>query len=223
MTGRPKRPLLIGHRGSRLHAPENTFAAFNIALDHGCDGFELDVRLTADGQALVCHDPEVEGLNVAASTYEELFAVSSSLPLLEQVLEPYSPRALIAIELKVPGLEQQTIDLLRRFTSTRAAMISSFLPDVIEATHRIGASVPLGFICRDKKLLHHWRSLPIEYAVLQFDLVNQFLFDELKAAGKKLLVWTVNEEKEMHHYAAMGVHGIISDDTELLGSIFCKR
>ena len=40
--------------------PENTFASFDLALEHGCDGFEFDVRLTGCGRAVVCHDPKVE-------------------------------------------------------------------------------------------------------------------------------------------------------------------
>ena len=60
-------PLLLGHRGSRVSAgiPENTFASFDLALKHGCDGFEFDVRLTACGTAVVCHDPKVGGITVA--------------------------------------------------------------------------------------------------------------------------------------------------------------
>jgi glycerophosphoryl diester phosphodiesterase len=57
------RPLLLGHRGTCRSASvrENTFNAFNLALTRGCDGFEFDVRLTADRVAVVCHDPEYRG------------------------------------------------------------------------------------------------------------------------------------------------------------------
>ena len=51
------RPLLLGHRGARRVAPENTFFAFDKALRAGCDGFEFDVRLSSDGRGVVCHDP----------------------------------------------------------------------------------------------------------------------------------------------------------------------
>ena len=58
------RPLLLGHRGARglKSIPENTLAAFDRALADGCDGFEFDVRLTADGQAVVHHDPKTGDL-----------------------------------------------------------------------------------------------------------------------------------------------------------------
>ncbi|HYV99221.1 MAG TPA: glycerophosphodiester phosphodiesterase family protein, partial [Gemmatimonadaceae bacterium] len=53
------RPV-IAHRGDRAHAPENTLAAFHAAARAGADGFECDVRLTADGAVVVLHDPRVD-------------------------------------------------------------------------------------------------------------------------------------------------------------------
>lgn len=49
-------PLIIAHRGASALAPENTFAAFQRAIDDGADGIELDVRLAKDGVAVVFHD-----------------------------------------------------------------------------------------------------------------------------------------------------------------------
>src|SRR5688572_10933517 len=54
------RPLLLGHRGARHAAPENTFAAFDLALQEGAEGIELDVRLNASGEVIVCHDVTLE-------------------------------------------------------------------------------------------------------------------------------------------------------------------
>jgi hypothetical protein len=51
-TSIDRHPLLLGHRGARRAAPENTLAAFDLALQHGCDGFEFDVRRTLDGRSL---------------------------------------------------------------------------------------------------------------------------------------------------------------------------
>ena len=64
-------PLLLGHRGARVSTgtPENTFASFDLALEHDCDGFEFDVRLAACGTAVVCHDPKVGKLAIASITF----------------------------------------------------------------------------------------------------------------------------------------------------------
>ena len=54
------RPLIIGHRGASADAPENTLAAFALALEQGADGIELDVQLCADGVPVVMHDDTVD-------------------------------------------------------------------------------------------------------------------------------------------------------------------
>lgn len=53
-------PLIIAHRGASAHAPENTLAAFQMAIDAGCDGLEFDVRLAADGVPVVIHDSSLK-------------------------------------------------------------------------------------------------------------------------------------------------------------------
>src|ERR1700684_667713 len=103
------RPLLLGHRGARAEksVPENTPASFDLALAHGCDGFEFDVRLSADGQAVICHDPTTRRMKI-----EKTASTILELPALSQVLEQFAHRAFLDIELKVPGLERQTLDAL---------------------------------------------------------------------------------------------------------------
>ena len=53
------RPLIFAHRGASAHAPENTLAAFELALEQGAHGIELDVKLSADGEVVVVHDCEL--------------------------------------------------------------------------------------------------------------------------------------------------------------------
>src|SRR5262249_12116259 len=55
-----RRPLVIAHRGASALAPENTLAAFRLALAMGADGVEMDVQLTADGHPVVIHDARVD-------------------------------------------------------------------------------------------------------------------------------------------------------------------
>ena len=50
---------LQGHRGARGLRPENTLAAFTVALEIGVPALELDVGVTADGVVVVSHDPEL--------------------------------------------------------------------------------------------------------------------------------------------------------------------
>ena len=209
-----QRPLLLGHRGARgvRSIPENTFASFDRALADGCDGFEFDVRLTADGQAVVCHDPKVGPLEVARATADQL----ADLPRFDQVLKRYETTAFLDIELKVPGLERTTGNLLRAHRPRRGFVVSSFLPAAFGFLREHDPSIPLGLICETKSQLQQWRKLPLEYVVPHHKLVSEDLVRELREANKKIFVWTVNDPSEIRRFATYGVDGIISDNPKLL-------
>ena len=211
------RPLLLGHRGARAVKSllENTFASFDRALADGCDGFEFDVRLTADGQPVICHDPKVGSVDVALATAQQV----AELPRLNEVLERYQNTAFLDIELKVPALERITVDLLRAHRPLRGSLVSSFLPEVLNALHREDSSLPLGLICETKSQLQLWRKLPLEYVVPHYKLVSEDLVRELREAGKKIFVWTVNHPDLVQRFVNWSVEGIISDDTELLAEV----
>ena len=84
-------PLLLGHRGARASRTiqENTLASFDLALEHGCDGFEFDVRLTGNGQAVICHNARSRGrllLKNEAADFQHL-------PALTDVIARFCTRA----------------------------------------------------------------------------------------------------------------------------------
>ena len=214
----PHRPLLLGHRGARATAsvPENTHASFDLALQHGCDGFEFDVRLNGCGRALVCHDPKVDGITVSDATANQLL----DFPVLEDVLQRYGKRAFLDIELKVPGLESKVLDLLREYRLEEDYVVSSFLLEVVKELKARTAKAQTGFICDKPASLAAWRESTAEYVIPKHSLVTRKLVEEVHNAGKKLLTWTVNDSKTMLHLADWKVDGIISDDTQLLVSTF---
>jgi len=216
--------LLLGHRGAKRYLPENTIPAFEAALVHGCDGFEFDVRLTSDQVPVIFHDPDITGRDVATYSHEELNSIiAQEVPTLEQVLQPFSGRCVLNVELKVPGIETTLKALLERIKCKRL-IVSSFLPEVLAAAAAIGFSPSeLGFICNDPHYLPFWRRLPIGFVIANRRLVSDRLVREAHAAGKQVWVWTVNEGEEMLRFADLGVDGLISDDTKLLGSIFRGR
>src|SRR5271155_4953998 len=117
-------PLLLGHRGARAvrEIPENTLESFELCIQHGCDGFEFDVRLSSDGQAVICHDATFGGMKIETTP-----SMSLSLPTLESVLKQFADRAFLDIELKVAGLESQTLAELRKPPPQKGYVISSFL------------------------------------------------------------------------------------------------
>jgi len=208
MNPMERRPLLLGHRGARFEktAPENTLAAFDFALASGCDGFEFDVRLSADRQAVICHNPGIRGLRIAECSREQL-----ALPLLGEVLSRYTSTAFLDIELKVSGLEKITVDMLREITPFRGFVVSSFLPQVLHEVRKLDADIPLGLICETRAQFACWPQLPIEYVIPHYKLVTQDVIAQIKAAGKKIFVWTVNSPVDMKRFTQWGVDGIISD------------
>lgn len=207
------RPLLLGHRGARAlkSIPENSLASFDHALSDGCDGFEFDVRLTADGEAVICHDPKIAGYAIARSTTKQV----SSLPRLRDILQRYQD-SFLDIELKVKGLERITLDLFLRHKPRRGFVVSSFMPGVLKSLAAEDSTIPLGLICEFKNQLRLWNELPVDYVIPRQDLTDPELVRKIKGAGKKVLVWTVNDAEAMQRFAKMGVDGIISDDTSLL-------
>jgi glycerophosphoryl diester phosphodiesterase len=200
--------LRLGHRGVRGNelTPENTLTAFDLALSEGCDGFEFDVRLSADGQAVICHDANYRGLEVAKTSAQAL-----ALLLLRDVLMRYQRTAFLDIELKVAGLEGITLDLLRAYPPSYGYVVSSFLPEVLRAIRSLDATIPLGLICETRSEFALWSSLPVQYVIPHHKLIRRSTIAELKDKGCKVIVWTVNSATGMKRFAEWGVDGIISD------------
>ncbi len=113
------RPLLCGHRGARVHAPENTMAGFELAARLGADLIELDVRLSSDGALVIIHDATVDRTTngsgrVAELTWAELQALDAGIrfgeafagqcvPSLQEVLDWARGLVYLAVEIKVPA------------------------------------------------------------------------------------------------------------------------
>lgn len=217
----PDRPLLLGHRGARAtrSMPENTIASFDLALQHGCDGFEFDVRATKDRVAILCHDPTSGITQVADAVRTEL----SQLSVLEDVLKQYRDRAFLDVELKLSGLEELVLKLLQQHAPQRGFVVSSFLPDVLQALHSRNSGIPLGFIADRGDMLGRWKTLPLQWVMPHYRLASESIIRQVQAAGKKICVWTVNEATAMQRFAEWGVDAIISDDTELLVKTLATR
>ena len=213
-------PLLLGHRGARASTsvPENTPASFDLALEHGCHGFEFDVRLTGCGRFVVCHDPTVESITISQATANQL----TYLPLLEDVLQRYSQRAFLDIELKVAGMESKILGLLREYRMEERYVVSSFLPEVVMELKTRSQKTQAGIICDKPGQLACWRETNADYVIPHHSLVTLKLVKEVHSAGQKLLTWTVNDRKTMLRLADWGVDGVISDDTELLVQTFAR-
>ena len=209
-----KLPLLLGHRGARASkgVAENTCVSFDLALEHGCEGFEFDVRLTACGTAVVCHDAEVGKLTVARAQASKL----PQLPRLDEVLRRYCEQAFLDIELKVKDLESKVLTALHERPPQRGYVVSSFIPDVVMDLEARSATVAIGIICETPAQLARWPTLPVDYVIAHHSLVDRMLVQDVQNAGLKIFVWTVNDAQTMLRLADWAVDGVIADNTELL-------
>jgi glycerophosphoryl diester phosphodiesterase len=225
-----KRPLLLGHRGARREAPENSLAALELALAHGCDGFEFDVRATADGRSILCHNPTLFRRSVRRSTYARLITAAARkrqpprpdyevIACLEDVVARFASRAFLDIEIKVEGVERAVVAALRS-TPRNRLVVSSFLSEVVLELRSLDPQLPLGWICDRSRLLPKWRELPCETVIAHHRICDDALVAAIHEAGKRVFVWTVNRQSAMLRFARMGVDAIISDDTRRLGHVF---
>jgi glycerophosphoryl diester phosphodiesterase len=205
--------------------------AFELALDHGCDGFEFDVRCTADHQLVIWHDATVKRAPIARSGYKQLCervqkgwrkksrqSSMPAIPCLEEVLAAFRERAFLNIEVKVSGIEKNVAAAVAAAPPSEGYLVSSFQPDVVLNLRAANPELNLGWIVRDRRLLASWRQIEATALVPHHSLVSRGLVDAVHEAGRKLCVWTVNRPMLMQELAEWGVDAITSDDTRLLAS-----
>jgi glycerophosphoryl diester phosphodiesterase len=165
-------PVVVAHRGASSTHPENTLPAFATALDLGAPIVELDVRLTADGHAVVMHDADVARTTDGTGYVHELSLERvrrleagstehpARVPLLSEVLELVSGRAGVAIEIKNlpgdPGFEPDgersvaaALAELERVAFDGPVLVLSFNPRSIAAARAAGAAVLTGLLTTD--------------------------------------------------------------------------
>ena len=225
---------MLGHRGARHAAPENTFAAFELALAEGAEGVELDVRLNADGDVVVCHDVTLtrvtEGSDrraVHRMSTAECRAVrlpkGERLPFLADVLDWAEERkACVNVELKDGGRRPGLVAAVARLMQPRAAagnlLMSSFNPLVVLAHAAFAPAIPTAWLV-DSPRLAAQRSLTCTgNAALhpRHLLITADSMAAWKERGQRVNTWTVNEPERAVELARLGVDCLISDNPGLL-------
>ncbi len=198
-------PEVIAHRGASQDRPENTFAAFDLALEQGADTLEMDLHTTRDGHPVVLHDPTLlrthgDPRAVAETDLAEL----PDLPTLTQVLDRYAGRVGLLLEAKgpaaavaqqaqgIPGVVVQSFDRvgLRRAKGVVTAPLFAKRPTTRQldraARHAEGIGVPR-------------------------EVVDAELVARVRLRGLRLRVFTVNEPTDLERLTALGVDGLITD------------
>jgi glycerophosphoryl diester phosphodiesterase len=230
---------VVGHRGSPTKALENTFESFDRAEADGADAFELDVRLTLDGEAVVQHDPEIVFLGrrvpLATVTIPELTELPVErggfrgfVPTLRDLFLRYGTAGRYLVELKAgpsprPGLlEFRVAALIAQMHLFDRALVLSFSGDMLRKIREIEPRIEtcLNYDAtarRPEGAL--WPDLPKGCRAIgpQAGLVTDELFARAKAEGLGVHCWTVNDPAFAAQLARLGAASVISDDVSLVG------
>ena len=111
---------IIGHRGARGLAPENTIASIEKALEHGVDEIEIDVRMTKDRVAILHHDPFVidpsgAEVSIRHSSYVDLLRHKSDLAALDMAIRSVAHRCPLILEIKPGENPNKTFEIIRYY------------------------------------------------------------------------------------------------------------
>ena len=222
-------PKIIAHRGANGFAPENTMAAFKLAMDHHADGFELDVQLTRDEQVVVIHDSTVDRTTngtgrVKALTLADIQALNAgngeSVPSLAAVLEAFGGKCLINIELKnhnslFDALPLAVSNLLNEYGLAKSVLISSFNPFNLPRLRRHCPEVKFGLLTVPNKARHWiWRLFRYDALHPHFSDVDQDLVSMVHDREREINVWTVDDPQEIRRLAGMKVDSVITNDPQ---------
>jgi glycerophosphoryl diester phosphodiesterase len=230
----PKKPLLLGHRGSHRAKRENTLESFQLALGAGLDGIELDVQRSLNGVLVVHHDFYLpDGRLIAALTDHEIMNLELPgdlrVPTLEAVLNwAKGAGAYVNIEIKSEamtsdGRETQTVRLIERLEMTNQVIISSFNPASIVRVRLANARLETALLYDNKAgspwYLEDARLAPVlgvKAIHPHHSLITPELIARAKTRGWRVNVWTVNDLELGVKLLEMGANALIGDDPEVL-------
>lgn len=241
MLGEFPRPMLFAHRGASAHAPENTVAAFELAVHQFKNqppAVELDVKLSADKQVMVIHDQTVDRTTgskgrVNQLTLAELKALDAGsffgpsfqgerIPTLSDVFEAVGKQALINIELTnyaspLDQLPKYVAAVVKRHNMAQRVMFSSFFPHNLPHIRSLLPGAFCGLLTTPglpRKALPYWAVCLVSHQALHPALqdVSPELVEAVHKTGRRLHVWTVNTPEDIQRLARWGVDGIFTDD-----------
>jgi glycerophosphoryl diester phosphodiesterase len=232
---------IVAHRGASWDAPENTVAAIKLAWAQKADASEFDVYLSKDGEIVVIHDKDTKrtagGVEkpVVEQTLEELRKLDAGswkgakfagekIPTLAEMLATVPPGKRVFVEVKcgpeiVPALAKQLKDSKLKPGQTP---VISFHAAVIAAMKKASPDVPAYWLVNlrrkdgktpsAKSLIERAKKLGADGLDLSAtDELTAAYAREVKDAGLKLYVYTVNDAAVARRMVEIGVDGITTD------------
>ncbi|MCG8391559.1 MAG: glycerophosphodiester phosphodiesterase [Pseudomonadales bacterium] len=228
-------PVLVGHRGARGEAPENTLASFQVALEAGVTEIELDVRLSADGHLIVLHDSDVTrttGMqgHVRQYTLSQLGVMDArrntpgwhsptGIPSLQEVVDLCGPNMRFQFEVKgadrvvLHQLAHHLTHMIHEQQLQSRVVVTSSHTGFLRMIGTMAPDVERGYVCQYRYLQPTRRAhgLGCAWLMPHFSLVNTALMRRARKRGLKVSVWTVNDLTEAERLSRLKVDGIITD------------
>jgi len=243
------KPVIFAHRGASSHAPENTLAAFRLAVEQGAAAIELDVQLTADHEVVVFHDAtlsrttdgqgkvsdfklaELQRLN-AGINFEPAYH-DERIPTLADVLYTIPDNIFINIELKnlsTPNdaLPLKTADLIQNFQAQQRVLISSFNPVALHKFQLQSPEVPHGRLLYSKLTIKLYELLPrlasgYQSIHLPFRAITRKVVRTFHERDLKVFAYTLNHPQDIIDAIETGVDGFFTDDPGFASRLLRKE
>ncbi|MBT3322365.1 MAG: glycerophosphodiester phosphodiesterase [Anaerolineae bacterium] len=229
-----QKPIIFAHRGASADAPENTLAAFELALQQGANAIELDVKLSADNVPVVIHDSTVDRTtdgsgavaNLSLSALKELDAGDGQkIPTLDEVFESLGGKLFINIELtnystRDDQLVEKVVEIVKKHNLSQGIIFSSFLPKNLKVAGKLLPEVPRGLLAQPNFL--GWFMRNILFRIGDFQALHPQLnncskrtIENTHGIERQIYAWTINEAEDMRRVADWGIDGIFTDDVQL--------
>lgn len=224
----------VAHRGASSERPENTLAAYELAVAQGADVVEADVRVTADERLVVMHDQTVDRTTdgagaVGALEFADVRALDAGdgerVPTPEEVLELARGRVRVNLDLKELAAVEPTLELVRALDMSDSVTFISFLPEVWDAINVADPEAPVIHLVSSAPALAGLAmgeagSQSVASGVgLAFGLVSHELVERLHRHGYGVFAWTVDDESEMRRLVDCGINGIVTNRPAALAEV----
>ncbi len=231
--------LIVAHRGASGHAPENTFAAYELALEQKADAIELDVHLTSDGQLAVIHDESLERTTsgsgaIASLTMEQVRAADAGarfgsgefagrglrVPTLPEVLDWLPEGVGLAVEIKARSAVPATVAALAgsRVGRDGLAVMISFDERAVDEAHAINPELRTGILLVPTDSFERGLTYAVEHghaAVLPWEgdlgMDPSLKLEQARALGRDVGCYVVNDPQRMQHLVALRLWAFVTD------------
>ena len=224
-----RRVLRIGHRGAAGHGPENTLAAIQKGIALGVDFVEIDLRRTADGVLVVLHDETVNRTTNGKGRVDHLSVQEvkkfnagngEHIPTLKEVLKVAAGEAGLMLELKVKGMAQQTVEVVREAGFRDPLIYASFLHDELQHVRTVEPEASLMVLFGGLSRASVARAIKYgsSYVGLRHDKTTRVLADSFHRAGLLVFVYTADAPSDIQRAVSLDVDGVISNFPERIAS-----